>query len=66
MQAKRKKTAQLSLYIRPELKAAFEKAAERDGLSLTRAAETLLEGYCAAKGVAVQEPAARPVRRRKS
>ena len=58
MPAKRQKTAHVSIYVAPELKAAATKAAHGDGVSLTRAIETLLERYCHAKGVTIAtEPA---------
>jgi hypothetical protein len=47
---KRLKTAQIALRMKPELKAAAEKAAEADHRSLTSLVEKLLTEYCRKKG----------------
>jgi hypothetical protein len=47
---KRTKTAQIALRMKPELKAAAEKAAKADHRSLTSLVEKLLTDYCRKKG----------------
>lgn len=48
--AVRQKTAQLSFFVSPELKAAAMRAAKADQRSLTSLVEKLLTDYCRATG----------------